>query len=278
MTDAPADRQAGRYDRIADGYARWWGPVIGPWSVRVLDLVAANVAAGARDLIDVGTGTGTVAFAALRRWPDVRVVAIDPSAGMLDVARARAMDGLTASQRRRLELVEAFGDRLPFDDGRFDLAVSAFVLQLVPSRARVLREVHRALRGGGRLAHVTWLAGERRFAGDSIVDAVLDDAGFDPPEPDRRPGDLRSVNAARAGLRAAGFRQATATSEELAHAFTAETYTSFVTEFDEADTFASMSRRERRRSIAGLRSDLLAVPADDLVLRLPVVFATGVRD
>ena len=277
MTDHPAERQAKRYDRIADGYARWWAPVIEPWSVRVLDHMAADVDAGATRLIDVGTGTGSVAFAALRRWPRVRVVGVDPSAGMLDVARARAADALTPSQRRRMEFVEAFGDRLPFNAGDFDAAVSAFVLQLVPSRARVLREVRRVLRPGGRLAYVTWLAGERRFAGDSVLDRVLDEAGFDPPEPDSRPGDLASVAAASAGLRAAGFRHVRAGPDELAHAWTPDAYMAFVTEFDEEDTFASMAARERRRTVAKLRSRLSALPAGDLVLHLPVVYATGIR-
>jgi len=277
MTKGPAERQAQRYDRIADGYARWWAPVIEPWSVRVLDHVAADVEAGASRLIDVGTGTGSVAFAALRRWPGVRVTGVDPSAGMLDVARARAADELTRSQRRRLDFVVAFGDRLPFDVDAFDVAVSAFVLQLVPNRARVLREIRRVLRPGGRFAYVSWLAGERRFAGDTVVDGVLDDAGFDPPEPDPRPGDLASVAAASGGLRAAGFRQVRAGPDELEHAWIPEEYTAFITEFDEEDTFASMAARERRRTVAKLRSRLSALPASDLVLHLPVVYATGIR-
>ena len=39
--------QAERYDRIADGYARWWGPIIAPAAVGVLDEIDDAVAAGA---------------------------------------------------------------------------------------------------------------------------------------------------------------------------------------------------------------------------------------
>jgi SAM-dependent methyltransferase len=266
-----------RYDRIADGYARFWGPVIAPWGIRVLDLIADDVAAGAREVLDLGTGTGRVAFEALRRWPVVRVTGIDPSGGMLATAKRLAAEELTAAQRRRLELVEAFGDNLAGADGRFDAAISAFVLQLVMSRGRVLRETRRVLRGGGRFAYVTWLAGERRFEGDRILDDVLDEAGFDPPVPDPRPGDLPSVDAAAAGRRAAGFRRVRAHADELVQPWTAASYTSFVTEFDEADTFESMTARERRHAIARLRRELGALAPDELAMRLPVVYATGVR-
>ena len=50
--------QAERYDRIADGYARWWGPIIAPAAVTVLDEIDAAVAGRAPRLVDVGTGTG----------------------------------------------------------------------------------------------------------------------------------------------------------------------------------------------------------------------------
>lgn len=277
MTVADADEQAERYDRIARGYARWWAPVIAPHGEAVLDHVAAAVEAGAGEVLDVGTGTGTVAFAALRRWPAVRVTGVDPSAGMLGAARAAATERLTAAQRARLELVAAFGDQLPFDPERFDVAVSAFVLQLVPSRGRVLREVRRVLRPGGRIAYVTWLAGERRFAGDAIVDEVLEAEGFDPPAPECRPGDMASVAAATAGLRAAGFRAARAERRELEHAWTPESYSAFIAEFDEEDTFASMSGRARARATRRLRDGLAALPHEQLVMRLPIVYGSAIR-
>ena len=82
--------QAERYDRIAEGYARWWAPIIAPAALPALDEVADAVAAGATRLLDVGTGTGTLAIAAVRRWPTVRVTAIDASAGMIAKATAEA--------------------------------------------------------------------------------------------------------------------------------------------------------------------------------------------
>ena len=141
--------QAERYDRIADGYARWWGPIIAPAALTVLDEIQEEIDGGATRLLDVGTGTGTLAIAAIRRWPDILVTAIDASSGMIEKAAADADASLTPEERRRLTLRVAFADDLGLADGSIDVAVSSFVLQLVPSRFRALREVRRVLRRGG---------------------------------------------------------------------------------------------------------------------------------
>jgi len=156
--------QEARYDRIAEGYATWWSPVHRPGTLGLLDEVDAIVAAGAQGLLDVGCGTGAMAADAVRRWPTVEVDGVDASAGMLELARAGS-SSLGPDEAARLRYAQALADRLPFDDGSFDLALSAFVLQLVPSRFRALREMRRVLRPGGRLAYVTWLRGGERFAG-----------------------------------------------------------------------------------------------------------------
>src|SRR4029079_18587647 len=150
--------QAERYDRIAEGYAQWWAPIIAPAALGGLDEGDGAVAAGATRLLDVGTGTGTLAIAALRRWPTVRVTAIDASSGMIAKATAEADRELTPDQRRRLELRVAFADDLGLADASMDVAVSSFVLQLVPNRFRALRETRRVLRPGGVFGWVSWLA------------------------------------------------------------------------------------------------------------------------
>ena len=159
--------QAERYDRIATGYARWWAPIIAPQAVGVLAQLEPAVAAGARRIVDIGTGTGTLAVAALRRWPQVEVVGVDASYGMAEVAAAEADRLLEPADRRRFESRVAFADDMPFDDGEFDVAMSSFVFQLVPNRFRALREARRILRPGGTLAYVSWLAEERAFWPDS---------------------------------------------------------------------------------------------------------------
>ena len=84
------------------------------------------------------------------------------------------------------------------------------------------------------------------------------------------------VSAAAQALRRAGFARVHATAHTLEHRFTVDGYVGFVTEFDEEDLFAGLVERKRARLVARLRERLGQLPPDDLVLRLPIVRATGV--
>jgi ubiquinone/menaquinone biosynthesis C-methylase UbiE len=269
--------QAERYDRIAAGYAQWWAPVLEARAIALLDRVAAQVDRGARRLIDIGTGTGTLAIAALRRWPSVEVTGIDVSSGMAAAAEAEADRLLEAPQRRRFTTRVAPADSLPFADAAFDAAISSFVLQLVPNRFRAIREARRILRPGGMLAYVTWLADDRVFRPDVEFDAMLDEIGVGAREHDDRPGDVDSVESAAAQLRRAGFRNVEAERAVLDHRFGIDGFIRFLAEFDEEDLVSNLPAGKRERLLDGLRRRLEALPPDDLVLRLPIVYASGIR-
>jgi SAM-dependent methyltransferase len=269
--------QAERYDRIAAGYARWWAPVIAPAALTVLDVAAPAVAAGSTHILDVGTGTGTLAIEMLRRWPAVRVTAIDASSGMIDAAGQEADRLLTPDQRSRLDLRVAFADDLGLADGSVDIAVSSFVLQLVPNRFRALRDAHRVLRPGGTFAWVSWLAHEGPWAPDADFDDALADVGEERREWSDRPGDLASPAAAVAQMRRAGFADVTASAGQLEHPFDVDRSVGFLSEFDEEDLVESLPDDVRERFLAALRRRLERRPASELALRLPTVLVRGVR-
>lgn len=272
-----ADRgvdQSERYDRIADGYARWWGPVIAPTALALLDRVDREVRAGARDILDIGTGTGTLGLAAVERWPDVRVIGVDASSEMAARAARDADARLTPSDRGRFETRVAFADDMPLADASIDLAISSFVLQLVPNRAKALREARRILRAGGRMAFVTWLRSDRAFPPDAIVDEVLQEEGFDPREQDPRPGDLPSIPAAVAQMRRAGFSDVDGEPGLLTHTWDAKGFVAFLEHFDEESTFEELGR-ERGRVRARLLDRLSRLSESDLTMRLPVAFLVG---
>ena len=277
MTDqAHGDAQAHRFDEMAAGYDKWWAPVLAPSARALLDELAPAIEAGAMDVLDVGVGTGNLARPALARWPTIRVTGVDASREMVTTVEALIEDA-GDGHRDRFTGEVAFAAEMPFPDASFDLAMSSFVLQLVPNRAKALREIRRVLRPGGRLAYVTWLVDERAFKPDRIFDRLLDEFGFQDDEDRPRTGDIPSVERAVSELRRAGFRDATASRATLDYAFTVESYIAFLTEFDEASLFDEMDRRDRRRFLALLRERLMALDPDELHFRVAIVYASGVR-
>lgn len=104
---------------------------------------AAVLEAAPGEVLEVGCGEGELA-ARMAVELGANVVAIDRSARMVELARARGVDAQVAD-------VQA----LPFADDSFDVAVAAWVLFHVPDVDRGLSELARVLRDGGRLVAVT---------------------------------------------------------------------------------------------------------------------------
>jgi demethylmenaquinone methyltransferase/2-methoxy-6-polyprenyl-1,4-benzoquinol methylase len=96
-------------------------------------------------LLDLGAGTGDLAFEILRQCPQARVVAADFTPEMLAVGRRRARGD-------RVDWVVADAHHLPFPPGTFDALVSGFLLRNVGDLDAALREQARLLRPAGRLA------------------------------------------------------------------------------------------------------------------------------
>ncbi len=95
-------------------------------------------------ILEVGVGTGL----ALPLYPaHCRVVAIDFSAGMLEKARARAQ----AEGLRHVELHRMDAARMDFPDDSFDTVMAAYVVTAVPDYRRVVAEMIRVCRPGGRI-------------------------------------------------------------------------------------------------------------------------------
>jgi ubiquinone/menaquinone biosynthesis C-methylase UbiE len=271
---------AQRYDRQARRYERWWAPVLRPTVHSLLDTVAHLVdGRPAPRILDVGTGTGTLAIEAVRRLPTARVSAVDGSRGMLAEADRIATAGLSPTERERLELVEGLADRLPFGDETFDAVASSFVLQLVPDRLRALREARRVLAPDGWIGYVAWRQDRTPFEPDAAWERALDVA--DAPDvtgsEEYRAGDVRSPAAAAAQLRRAGFRSVRAWEETLERRWTRRSFLEFLERYDEVDYLDGLDPTARRRVHEAARREFAAVRPSAFVWRTPVVMALGRR-
>ena len=109
--------------------------------------VFAEIPAGAT-VLDLGCGGGTDSLiAAGKTGPAGRVYGVDFSPSMLANARA----GATKAGASNLEFHESEGQRLPFDDGAFDIALVNGIFNLNPDRHEIFQELARVIRPGGAL-------------------------------------------------------------------------------------------------------------------------------
>jgi SAM-dependent methyltransferase len=101
-------------------------------------------------VLDVGCGTGVVTRdVAARVGPAGAVVGVDPSRALLAVARRRS-GGAGPGARPTFRHGDGLG--LPLPPASFDVALAVTVLLHVPAGARILGEMVRVTRPGGRVA------------------------------------------------------------------------------------------------------------------------------
>ncbi|HEY1428957.1 MAG TPA: bifunctional demethylmenaquinone methyltransferase/2-methoxy-6-polyprenyl-1,4-benzoquinol methylase UbiE [Candidatus Tumulicola sp.] len=100
-------------------------------------------------ILDLCCGTGDLVFNLVRHDSTLAITGADFCAPMLERARERA-----AAAHVRADFVEADAMALPFDDGAFDGATMGFSLRNVEDVNRVLAEVLRVLRPGGKFVNL----------------------------------------------------------------------------------------------------------------------------
>ena len=265
------------YDRFAEAYRDWWAPVIAPSAIRLLDRLDELLPSDRpATIVDIGAGTGTLALAALARWPEARVIGVDPSRRLLEMAESAAR-ATGFADRLTVQVGEAA--HLPLPDASIDGAMSSFVIQLVASRAAGVRDAFRVLRPGGVFACLTWRAEDDEFEPDAVFDDALDALRITPPPIPGGDGTrpYASPASAAAELRRAGFREVRAGEEWLEHRFTPRSYLDLLEHWIEDDTFATLSEPMRRRLRAEVLRRLERLDPGQLVWRRPLVRVVGRR-
>lgn len=137
---------AGSYDVNNRVHSLWRDQAWRRYAVRASGVLAGDV------VLDCACGTGdlTEAFARAGGGGALRVVGLDFTQEMLDVAQ-RKLTRLPPHLRERVNYIRADAQALPFDDASFDVVSIAFGIRNVASPAKAVAEFRRVLRPGGRL-------------------------------------------------------------------------------------------------------------------------------
>ena len=131
---------------LTASYARWrssrLGKITDTLEQQLLFELAGPVAG--KRLLDVGCGDAALASEFARRGAVVTGLDADPA--MVAAARQRIK-----IERPQLHLVEGQAERLPFKNAEFDLVIAVTTLCFVRDAKRVVMEMTRVLKPGGRL-------------------------------------------------------------------------------------------------------------------------------
>jgi phosphatidylethanolamine/phosphatidyl-N-methylethanolamine N-methyltransferase len=158
------------YSDLARFYDFFFGRVFVDREHEVIE--SLNLRPGNR-VLEVGVGTGI----ALDGYPPyAHVVAIDPSADMLACAKKR----VTENGWKHIELRQGDALNLDFPDNSFDYVTSFHVLTVVPDPYRMMSEMVRVCKPGGRIAITTHFQSSNKLvaAFNTIVNPITRQLGW----------------------------------------------------------------------------------------------------
>jgi ubiquinone/menaquinone biosynthesis C-methylase UbiE len=123
---------------------------MGRWSRRLAPefIAFAQIKNGDR-ILDVGTGTGSLASALETAMPSSEVVGIDPSEGVISYAKKNSK-----SNRTNFQIGDA--QALRFEDGSFDQTMALLVMNFIPDHNKAVAEMRRVTRPQGGVSACVW--------------------------------------------------------------------------------------------------------------------------
>jgi ubiquinone/menaquinone biosynthesis C-methylase UbiE len=197
MVDAEPAMSAPRAYVPAAGHDRWlrfYDPLTrllgAPAALRAL-IEQADLQPG-QQVLEIGCGTGNLTVMLQQRHPRIDVVALDPDAHALDIARQKG-----ERTHSEIKWVQGFGDAIPYPAAAFDRVLSSFMLHHLThaEKRATLSDAFRVLKAGGSM-HIVDFAGpgdhQRGFIArllhrgahlhdnaEGRITALLEEVGFD---------------------------------------------------------------------------------------------------
>ncbi len=114
------------------------------WRKKAIRLLKGNPS---KEILDVATGTGDMAFELLKLNPE-KVVGVDISVGMLDIGRKKIVDRKKSSQ---MEFLTGDSEDLQFPDNSFDIVAVSFGARNFENLQAGLTDMCRVTRPGGKV-------------------------------------------------------------------------------------------------------------------------------
>jgi len=127
--------------------------------------------------IDIACGTGAFTELIKQHCAPLEIQALDPAEAQLVYARQR-------SSSSGATFIKGDAMALPFEDGRFDAAVMALALNLVPDPSKGVSEMVRVVRSGGTVSTYIWDLPDGGFPYGPIQ-TEMHAVGMMPPQPPR---------------------------------------------------------------------------------------------
>ncbi len=112
------------------------------WRKRVIRMLAKHHPS---EILDIATGTADFAIAATK-IRNSKITGIDISEGMLEIGRKKIS---RLKLEKKIELIKADSENLPFSDNQFDAAIAGFGVRNFESLKAGLKEVLRVIKPGG---------------------------------------------------------------------------------------------------------------------------------
>lgn len=98
-------------------------------------------------VLDVGTGTASLAIEFAKEILGVQVVGLDLSNVVLELAKDNVQKSVVSF---RVSFEKGDAEAMPFEDDTFDLVISSDTLHLIKNPVKMFNEIHRVLKPDGR--------------------------------------------------------------------------------------------------------------------------------